>query len=107
MIRELAAVLEKPLSVVFERLCKWGEVLDDWRKTNVPILKNGQEVCTGKRRPADLTLDPGKIMEQGLLENIFVFVKGKAFGCLTNLNGFYDKINGIVDDAESVFLAHL
>lgn len=85
-----------------------GKVLDGWRKTNVvPIFKNVQEVYTRKHRSADLTLDPGKIVEQVLFEDISGHVKGKAFGCLTNLIAFYDKKKGFVDDGERGYLPQL
>lgn len=56
-----------------------------------PHVQNGKEVCLGKHRADKLTFGCGKIMEQVLLEVISGPVKGKAFGCLTNLIAFYDR----------------
>lgn len=45
----------------------------------------------GKHKPADTALDPGKIMEQILLEDISGHMNGKEFDVLADLITFYDK----------------
>jgi len=43
-LREFVDVVAKPLSVIYERSWKSGEVSSDWRKVNIaPIFKKGRK----------------------------------------------------------------
>jgi len=67
VLREVADVFAKPLSVIFERSWQSGEVPGDWRKGNiVPIFKRGRKKDPGNFQPASFTPVPGMIMEQKL-----------------------------------------
>jgi len=78
--RELANVIAEPLSIIFERSWRTGEVPEDWRKANViPIFKKGKKEDPGKYRPVSLTSILAKMMEQLLLEVIIKQVEEKNF----------------------------
>ena len=63
--RELAEVIAKPLSSIYQCFLLTGKVPEDWRLANViPVYKKGWREDTGNYRPVSLTSVPGKIMEQ-------------------------------------------
>ncbi len=65
MLRELADVVAKPLSIILRQSWLTGDVPVDWRLANVtPIFKKGQKDDPGSYRPISLTSVPGKVMEQ-------------------------------------------
>ncbi|KFO87946.1 hypothetical protein N320_11353, partial [Buceros rhinoceros silvestris] len=71
ILRELAEVLAKPLSIIYQQSWLTGEVSADWRLANVtPIYKKGRREDPGNNRPVSLTSVPGKRMEQIILSVI-------------------------------------
>jgi len=70
-LRKLADVIAEPLSIIFERSWRTGEVPEDWRKACViPVYKKGRKEDPGNYRPVNLTSIQGKVMEQLILEVI-------------------------------------
>jgi len=115
VLRELADVTAEPLSIIFERSWRTGEVPEDWRKANVTsVFKKGKKEDPGNYRPVSLTSIPGKVIKQLILEVIkkqveekkvirssqHGFTKGKS--CLTNLIAFYDGMTSWVDEGRAV-----
>ena len=65
------ASFAEPLSIMFERSWRTGEVPEDWRRANViPIFKKGKKEDSGNYRLVSLTSIPGKVMEQLILDVI-------------------------------------
>jgi len=64
VLRELADVIAKPISITFERSWRTGEVPEDGRKATVtPVFKKGKKQDPGNYRPVSLTCILGKVME--------------------------------------------
>jgi len=118
--RELADVIAEPLSIIYERSWRTGEVPKDWRKATVtPIFKKGKKEDPGNYRPVNLTSIPGKVTEQLILEAIMkqveekkvtrssqhAFNKGKS--CLSSLIAFYNGMTGWVDEGRAVDVVYL
>jgi len=120
VLRQLADVIADPLSIIFERSLRTGEMPEDWRKANVtPIFKKGKKEDPGNYRPVSLTSIPGKMIEQLILDLIIKqveekkiissrqhgFTKGKS--CLANLTAFYDGMTGWVEEGRAVDVVYL
>ncbi|GAB0190614.1 mitochondrial enolase superfamily member 1 [Grus japonensis] len=87
VLRELTDVIAKPLSIIFERSWRTGEVPEDCRKTNVtPVFKKGRKEGPGNYRPVSLTAIPGKAMEQFILGVISKHMEEKKV-----------RLSGVVD----------
>ncbi|GAB0203785.1 hypothetical protein GRJ2_002844100 [Grus japonensis] len=68
VLRELAEVLPKPLSIIYQQSWLTGEVPVDWRLANaMPIHKKGWKEGPENYKPVSLTLLLGKVMEHILL----------------------------------------
>ncbi|GAB0175517.1 mitochondrial enolase superfamily member 1 [Grus japonensis] len=65
VLRELAEVFTKPLSIIYQQSWINREVPVDWKLPNVkPIHKKGQKEDPGNYRPVSLIPVPWKVMEQ-------------------------------------------
>jgi len=120
VLRELAEMLTKPLSIIYQQLWLTGEVPGDSRITSVTsIYKKGQNEDPGNYGPVSLTLVLGKITErfilsaltrhvkdnQGIRPSQHGFMKGRF--CLTNLISFYDQVTHLVDEGKAVDVVYL
>ena len=65
VLRELAEVTAEPLSVIFDRPWRLGEVPEDWRiANNTPVFKKGKNEDSGNCRPVSLISVPGKMVDR-------------------------------------------
>ncbi|PKU47366.1 rna-directed dna polymerase from mobile element jockey- hypothetical protein [Limosa lapponica baueri] len=79
VLRELAEVLTKLLSILYQQSWLTGKVSVDWRITNVmPIYKKCRNEDLGNYRPVSQTYVPGKVMEQIILS--VITQQGSVFG---------------------------
>ncbi|GAB0208742.1 mitochondrial enolase superfamily member 1 [Grus japonensis] len=115
VLRELAEVLTKSLSIIYQQSWLTGEIPVDWRLSIVtPIHKKGRKEDPGNYRPVRMTLVLGKVMEQIIFSAItwpvqdnqvirpsqHGFIKGRS--CLTNLISFYGNMTCLVDEGKAV-----
>ncbi|KAK4817538.1 hypothetical protein QYF61_019456 [Mycteria americana] len=120
VLKELADVLTKPLSIIYQQSWLTGEVPADWRLANVtPIYKKGRKEDLGNYRPVSLTSVLGKLTEQIILSAITRHVENnqgirpsqhgfrKGRSCLTNLISFYDKVTRLVDEGKAVDVVYV
>ena len=114
VLRELAEVIAKLLSIIYQYSWSTGEVPEDWRLASVtPIYKKGRKEDLGNYRPVSLTSVPGKVMEQiilreitqhlwdncGIMPSQHGFIRSRS--CLTNLISFYDLVTHLVDEGKA------
>ena len=79
MLRELADIIARPLSIIYRRSGHSGEVPEDWKKVNVvPVSKKSENEDPGSYRPVSLTSVPGKVMEELILEAMSKHVEDKT-----------------------------
>ncbi|KFP89616.1 hypothetical protein N311_11000, partial [Apaloderma vittatum] len=78
VLRELAEVIARPLSIIFGKSWTTGEVPEDWRKANVtPVYKKGRKDDPSNYRLGSLTSIPGKVMEHLILGTVSGHIKDK------------------------------
>ena len=64
VLREVADIVARPLSVILAKSCRCADIPDDWKSENViSIYKKGTKEDPGNYRPISLTSVPGKVME--------------------------------------------
>ncbi|KAJ7401666.1 hypothetical protein BTVI_93109 [Pitangus sulphuratus] len=118
VLRELADMVAKTLSMIFEKSWQSGEVLHDQKKGNLaPIFESGGMSEPGNYRTVSFV--PGKIMEQILLQTVLRhtedremvqdcqrgFTKGKS--CLTSFTVFQEGVTTSVNKGRAMGVIYM
>ncbi|KFV84297.1 RNA-directed DNA polymerase from mobile element jockey, partial [Struthio camelus australis] len=78
VLKELANVIARPLSIIFESSWQLGKVPEDWKKANVTLIfQKGKKEDPGNYRMVSLTSVPRKVMEKLILRTISKHMKDK------------------------------
>ena len=76
--RELAGVVARLHSVIFEKSWQSGEIPGDWKKGSITsIFKKGKKDDPGNYQPVSVTSVLQKVMEQTLQETMLRHVEGR------------------------------
>ena len=71
VLKELADVLAKPLTTLFQNSLDKGKVPADWKMASVcPVYKKGEKYLAENYRPVSLTCVTSKIMENILMSQL-------------------------------------
>ena len=112
---DAAAELAKPITMLFERSLKSGQLPNDWKIAHVtPIYKKGNKAAVNNYRPVSLTCVICKTMEKIVREQILQhlsknniisphqhgFVPGRS--CMTQLLESMDDWTSILEEGGSV-----
>ena len=120
VLKETAASISLPLSMIFKESLRVGETPDDWRKANItPIFKKGSRNDPANYRPVSLTSQVCKVLESIVKEHMFEHLKAKNLlsekqhgfregrSCLSNLLTTLEEWTDILDDRACVDIAYL
>ena len=71
VLKELADIIADPLTRIFRRSLRDGQVPRDWKHTRIaPIFKKGQKYDPANYRPISLTCVTSKLMEHIICSNL-------------------------------------
>jgi len=120
VLKECAANVSEPLSMIFNNSLKTGKVPEDWKKANItPIFKKGRKTDPANYRPVSLTSVVCKIMESLIKEKLVEYLEkndlltDKQHGfrsgrsCLTNLLEAFEAWTKALDDGYGVEVIYL
>ena len=120
VLRETAASISLPLSMLFRESLSTGETPDDWRRANVtPIFKKGDRNDPANYRPVSLTSQVCKVLESIVKEQMFDHLKNNNLlseeqhgfregrSCLSNLLTTLEDWTTMLDEGDCVDVAYL
>lgn len=120
VLKLLAEMTAESISIICARSWRTGEVIEDWRKTQItPIFKKDKKDL-GNYRPASLTSIPGDSdgttclgchLQASGRENIYIRNSQHEFSrrksCLTNLVAFCNAMTSWVDEGRAEDVVYL
>ena len=88
-LKEIAAIICKPMAMIFQRSLDSGKLPHDWKLSNITaIYKKGSKKVAGNYRPVSLTSIACKVLESLIRDHVINFMKSnklftnKQFGFL-------------------------
>ncbi|KAJ8021264.1 hypothetical protein HOLleu_38412 [Holothuria leucospilota] len=76
VLRNLAKVVSKPLSIIFSKSLQCNQIPVDWKLANVtPLYKKGPKNQPSSYRPVSLTSQVCKVMESILKDSIVSYLE--------------------------------
>ena len=120
VLKEMADVISKPLTRLFNKTLQDQVVPSDWRKANVTtIFKKGSKSSASNYRPVSLTSHVCKLLESIIRYSLVAhlskhtllnksqhgFTSGKS--CLTNLLKFLEDVTKYIDEGKPVDVIYL
>ena len=120
VLRELAEMIAKLLSIIYHQPWSTVDVSNSWRLANVVrIYKESQKDLGNYRGTVSLTLVLGEVLKQivfsaitqhvqdnqGIRPSQYEYTKGRS--CLTNLNSFCDQATCLVNERKATDVVYL
>ena len=120
LLKKCAASVCKPLTLIFRKSLRTGQVPKDWTRANVtPIFKKGSRANPLNYRPISLTSVPCKIMEKIIRKNIVNHLEENniltnhqhgfrsEMSCLTQLLEYFLDLKDALDEGHCVDAVYL
>ena len=120
VLKEMAPVIARPLTILFNKCYEEGKIPDDWKRANVTcIFKKGSKSDPGNYRPVSLTSIIGKIAEKFVKNAMYDFLQNQKFftdnqygfrtkkSCVTQLIEVMDDLTEYIDNYEDVDIIYL
>ena len=120
VLKEMSGILDLPLTILFNKSLKEGELPDDWTTADViAIFKKGSKLEAGNYRPVSLTSIPCKVLESIVRDRLLKHLEGNSLlsaeqhgfrcnrSCLTNLLETFEEWTRALDEGfgiDAIFL---
>ncbi|BHF61912.1 hypothetical protein SprV_0100489200 [Sparganum proliferum] len=112
LLKELAADLAKPLSMLFQASFEAGCLPADWKSARItPLHKGGSKASANNYRPISLTSICCKLMEKIIKRELMRFLEQHGFrsgrSCVTNLLNCLERWTRSVDEGNALHVIYI